>query len=112
MPEAFTKPNQACLGETVSFLAAAAQHGITVMASGSIMQGKASANLPAIVSEVFPGFDTDAQRAIQFARSAPGVGVALVGMRQKAHVEANLAVAEKPPATFEQFMRLFRANEE
>ncbi len=112
MPEAFTKPNQECLGEMVSFLAAAAQHGITVMASGSIMQGKASANLPAIVSEVFPGFDTDAQRAIQFARSAPGVGVALVGMRQKAHVETNLAVAEKPPATFEQFMRLFRANDE
>ncbi len=111
MPEAFAKPNQTCQGESVSFLAAAARYGITVMTSGSILQGKASANLPPVISEVFPGFDTDAQRAIQFTRSAPGVGVALVGMRQKAHVEANLAVAEKPPATFEQFMSLFRSND-
>jgi len=37
--------------------------------------------------------------------------VALVGMRQKAHVESNLAVAEKPPATFEQFMKLFRPGD-
>lgn len=111
MPEAFTKPNQTVRGGKVSFLAAAARLGIGVMTSGSMMQGRVSANLPPVVSEAFPGFDTDAQRAIQFTRSAPGVGVALVGMRQKAHVLENLAVAEKPPATFEEFMTLFRPQE-
>ncbi|MFC1491103.1 aldo/keto reductase [Nitrospinota bacterium] len=111
MSEAFAKPNQQVRGETVSFLAAAAQLDITVMTSGSILQGQAARNLPHVVSEAFPDFETDGQRAIQFTRSAPGVGVALVGMRQKSHVEENLAVAERPPATFDQFMKLFRVDE-
>ncbi len=115
MPEAFSKPNQEVGKEgegekRVSFLAAAARRGLTVMASGSILQGKAAGGLPPVVAEAFPGFDTDAQRAIQFTRSAPGVGVALVGMRQRAHVEENLAAAERPPATFDQFMKLFRPD--
>ena len=108
MPEAFSKPNQKMRGERVCFLAAAAQSGITVMTSGSILQGRVARGLPPAVAEAFPGFETDAQRAIQFTRSAPGVGVALVGMRQKAHVEENMKVARRPPATFEEFIRLFR----
>ncbi|MEK6711839.1 MAG: aldo/keto reductase, partial [Nitrospinota bacterium] len=82
MPEAFSKPNQMANGQRVSFLAAAARNGITVMTSGSILQGRAADGLPPAVGEAFPGFGTDAQRALQFARSAPGVGVALVGMSQ------------------------------
>ncbi len=108
MPEAFSRPNQRVGGETVSFLAAAARLGVSVMASGSILQGRAASGLPPVLAEVFPGFDTDAQRAIQFTRSAPGVGVALVGMRQSAHVEENMAVAGTPPASSDQFKKLFR----
>ncbi len=61
-----------------------------------------------MVGDVFPGFSTDGQRAIQFTRSTPGVAVALVGMRQTAHVAENLEVAKSPPARFEDFIRLFR----
>ena len=85
-----------------------ARNGITVMTSGSILQGRAADGLPPAVGEAFPGFGTDAQRALQFARSAPGVGVALVGMSQKGHVRENMEVAARPPATFEEFVRLFR----
>jgi aryl-alcohol dehydrogenase-like predicted oxidoreductase len=108
LPEAFSKPNQTVRGKRMSFLAAAAHLGVGVMASGSIHQGRMAAGLPLDVAEAFPGLSTDAQRAIQFTRSAPGVTVALVGMRQAAHVEDNLAVAEAAPASFDQFMKLFR----
>jgi aryl-alcohol dehydrogenase-like predicted oxidoreductase len=36
---------------------------------------------------------TDAQRAIAFARSLPGVAVALVGSKSVEHVGENLAAA-------------------
>jgi aryl-alcohol dehydrogenase-like predicted oxidoreductase len=40
-------------------------------------------------------------------RSSPGVTTALVGMRRRAHVEENLALAALPPATDEAYVRLF-----
>lgn len=108
MTEAFSLPNQARGGEMTCFLAAAARSGLTVMTSGSILQGRAARGLPAAVAEAFPGFSTDGQRAIQFTRSAPGVDVALVGMRRLSHVRENMEVARRPPAPFEDFVRLFR----
>jgi len=78
------------------------------MTSASILQSRLARNLPPVLKDHLPNLRTDAQRAIQFTRSAPGVGVALVGMRQKAHVEENMKVARRPPATFEEFIRLFR----
>ncbi len=108
MTEAFSRPNQDQGGEMKSFLAAAAQSGLTVMTSGSMLQGQAAQGLPAVVGETFSGFSTDAQRAIQFTRSAPGVAVALVGMRQISHVLENMEVAKIPPAPFADFIRLFR----
>ncbi|MDA0999286.1 MAG: aldo/keto reductase [bacterium] len=108
MTEAFSLPNQRSRGEEVSFLAAAARRGLTVMASGSILQGAAARGLPPLLGEVFPGFRMDAQRAIQFTRSTPGVGVALVGMRQLGHVKENAEVACRPPVDFDTFMKLFR----
>jgi aryl-alcohol dehydrogenase-like predicted oxidoreductase len=59
------------------------------------------------VARILAGFETDAQRAIQFARSTPGISVALVGMRQKAHVEENLRVARVPPVVMETYFKLF-----
>ena len=50
----------------------------------------------------------DAQRAIQFARSTPGVGTALVGMKGLDHVEENGRVARVPPAAGETIRKLFR----
>jgi hypothetical protein len=42
------------------------------------------------------GLTIDAQRAMQFPRSTPGVTTTLVGMKSVAHVEQNPAVAAIP----------------
>ena len=91
----------------MSLLEAAAEFGITVMASGSLRQAALVSRLPQKVAQAFPGLRTDAQRAIQFTRSTPGVTTALVGMGHAEHVEENLALAKFAPADRDQFMRLF-----
>jgi aryl-alcohol dehydrogenase-like predicted oxidoreductase len=64
--------------------------------------------LPTAIGEAFNGLHSDAQRAIQFTRSTPGITTALVGMKSIAHVEQNLEVAKVPPASIAQFQQLFR----
>lgn len=107
MPEAFTRANQPIAGETVPVLAAAQRLGVHVMASASVYQGQLTRNLPSVVAEYLPGLTTDAQRALQFVRSTPGIGTALVGMKTLAHVEENAKVAATVPMPWEQFGRLF-----
>ncbi len=97
MAEAYGFPNQVLGSQTVPFLEAAKANRIAVFTSASILQSKLSRNLPPVVAETFPGLETDAQRALQFVRSTPGVTAALVGMKKKAHVEENLKVAAVPP---------------
>ena len=109
MPEAFTRANQPVQGELVSVLEAARRLGVYVMASASIHQGQLTKNLPPAVAELLPGFATDAQRALQFVRSTPGIGTALVGMKSVVHVEENAEVAPTPPMPWERFQRFFSA---
>lgn len=111
MPEAITEPNQMVDSDQLSTLMAADRLGITVMCSASILQAKLTHNLPAFVGEALGGLATDAQRAIQFVRSTPGVTTALVGMSQRSHVEENLAVAKVPPASVEDFFKMFSSDE-
>jgi aryl-alcohol dehydrogenase-like predicted oxidoreductase len=113
MPEAFTTPNQTVKGEQqkLSLLEAARALDIAVWASASLLQGRLTARLPDIVNEAMNGLSTDAQRSIQFVRSTPGVNVALVGMKSAAHVAENLETLKRPPAAFDDFMKLFtKAN--
>jgi aryl-alcohol dehydrogenase-like predicted oxidoreductase len=63
--------------------------------------------LPPIVGASLRGLRTDAQRAIQFTRSTPGIDVALVGMSDVSHVEENLEVAKIPPAPVAEYLSLF-----
>ncbi len=107
MPEAFTRANQRVGAETVSVLEAARRLGVFVMASASVYQGQLARNLPPVIAEYLPGLATDAQRALQFVRSTPGIGSALVGMKTLAHVEENAGVAATAPIPWEQFKRLF-----
>ena len=72
MTEAFTLPNQLDNREPVATLEAARKLGLYAMTSASIYQGQLVRNLPPVLSEVLPGLDTDAQRALQFVRSTPG----------------------------------------
>jgi aryl-alcohol dehydrogenase-like predicted oxidoreductase len=101
MVEAFT-------GKPESVLAQAARLGITVIASAPLLQTRVLGQMPEVLPELLPGLATDAQRAIQFTRSTPGIAVALVGMGQPEHVQENLAVARTPPATMEEYLRLYR----
>ena len=107
MTEAFTRANQVMGEETVSLLEAARRLGIYVMASASIYQGQLARNLPPLIGEFLPGLETDAQRALQFVRSTPGVGTGLVGMKQAAHVEENARLMSVPPLPWEEFGKLF-----
>ncbi len=107
MPEALTLGNQTVNGQAMSLLEAANELGVTVMASASMLQARLAAGLPETIAEAFPGLQTDAQRAIQFTRSAPGITTALIGMSQVAHVEENLALAQINPASQQEFLRLF-----
>ncbi len=109
MPEAFTTPNQKVRGEAqaMSLLEAARALGVAVWASASLLQGRLTARLPPVVADAMAGMRTDAQRSIQFVRSTPGVNVALVGMKNTAHVEENLETLKQPPASFDSLMKLF-----
>ncbi|HLQ79180.1 MAG TPA: aldo/keto reductase [Terriglobia bacterium] len=97
MPEAFAHPTQVVDGQPMTILQACRQLGISVMASASMFQNKLSQGLPPVISEHLKGLRTDAQRAIQFVRSTPGIAAGLVGMSRIAHVEEDLEVARIPP---------------
>ena len=107
MPEALVSENHTHGGAQVSLLEAAKALGVTVVASASIMQGKVARDLPERIRQPLGSLSTDAQTAIQFTRSTPGVTTALVGMSRRAHVEENLQLARVPPASAEDYARLF-----
>ena len=111
MPEALTAPNQTVGDDTLAAIEAAGRLGITVMCSASILQAKLAQNLPAFIGAALTGLNTDAQRAIQFVRSTPGVTTALVGMSQRSHVEENLMVARIPPAPLDDWLKMFAEQE-
>ena len=108
MPEAYLVPNQPANGKAVSAFEAAAALGVSVMVSGSILQGQLARNVPIFIREALGGLTTDAQTAIQFVRSTPGVTTALVGMASESHVEENMMVAKSEPSGPENFKSLFK----
>ncbi|HET9868938.1 MAG TPA: aldo/keto reductase [bacterium] len=107
MTEAYGLANQLEDGKRVPLLEAARRNGLAVFTSASILQSKLSRGLPAVVTENFPGLATDAQRAVQFVRSTPGVTAALVGMKRPEHLRENLGVASQAPVGEEAVARLF-----
>jgi aryl-alcohol dehydrogenase-like predicted oxidoreductase len=109
MPQAVAEATQeAGDGRMLSLLELAAAHGMTVMASASLLQGRLAGGLPDPVRAALDhGLHTDAQRALQFTRSAPGLTTALVGMGDSAHAEENCAVAATAPLDAERFRTLF-----
>ncbi|MFN8547512.1 MAG: aldo/keto reductase [Candidatus Eisenbacteria bacterium] len=106
MPEALTQPTQKLHGQRVSFLEAAYALGMLTVTSVPLMQTQILPHLPANFAPAMPELSTGAQRAIQFARSTPGVYAPLVGMKQKAHVVENAEVARHAPMDEESFARL------
>jgi aryl-alcohol dehydrogenase-like predicted oxidoreductase len=90
MPEAARLPTQPLGRKLVPLLEAAEALGVGVVASAPLMQGRLTTGLPNEVHELFPGCTTDAQRALRFTSSLPGVNVVLAGMRRPDHLAENL----------------------
>lgn len=105
MPEAYGLANQGT-GQKKSLLAVAADLGIAIVGSATLHQGKLTHNLPDFVGRIL-GLNSDAENAIQFSRSAPGMTTALVGMGHKEHVAANLKPALVPPTPADEWSKLF-----
>lgn len=110
MTEALTLGNQEVGAQQKTIMEAAGELGIHLIASASLLQGQVAQNLPTFVADAL-GLDNDAERALQFARSAPGITAALVGMSRTSHVEANSQLTTVPLAQLEQFGKLFSRGE-
>jgi aryl-alcohol dehydrogenase-like predicted oxidoreductase len=110
MPEAYALLNQSQGRKKMSLLTAAGHLGIAVMGSASLHQGQLAHGLPDLIGKIL-GMMSDAENSIQFARSAPGITTALIGMGHKEHVSANLRPALVPPAPPEEWTRLFTTQE-
>ncbi len=106
MPEVLAAPTQELGGVVVPLAVAARSLGLGLITSASILQGQLT-RLPPEMAERFPELDSDAQRALQFTRSLPGVTTALVGMSRVEHVRENLALAKVPPASVETVQSFF-----
>jgi aryl-alcohol dehydrogenase-like predicted oxidoreductase len=106
MPEAFVLPVQNDRTRNVSSLEFIRTHGMAAVASASLYQGQLTRDLPAWLAEKI-GMGSDAERALQFARSAPGILAALAGMGKPAHVHENIKTASAPALSSEVFESLF-----
>lgn len=97
MSEALTKANQPVDEEPLTPLEAARKLGLMVFSSASILQGRLASNLPDEIRQDLKSFESDVHRAIQFARSCPGVTTSLVGMSDPDHVTENLELGTREP---------------
>ncbi|MBU2738482.1 aldo/keto reductase [Acidithiobacillus concretivorus] len=108
MPEAYTRFSQVTgQGNIGSTIQAAFQLKLTVMASHTLGKGLlAQEEIPSL-QEGIPELANAAQRAIQFVRSTPGIGVTLVGMSSPLHLADFLAVAKQLPLPKERYLAMF-----
>ncbi len=108
MPEAIQRPTQWIGDASVPPVAAARILGLATVASGSIGQGKVPKMNESLVKWLGEDLADDCRRALQFTRSATGLTSALVGMKQQAHVEANIDVQQRAPLQRPVFELMFR----
>ncbi len=105
--EALMAPTQKIGDREGSLLEAAYEYGVTVFSSVPLMQAKLVGRIAPEMQKRFPGLTTDAQRLLQFARSAPGICAPLVGMSRVQHVDENLKVASVAPLSEDDFNSFF-----
>ena len=91
-----------------SVLDAAQRLGIAAVASATLSQTRVLGQMPERLASRLPDLETNAQRAVQFTRSTPGIAAALVGMSRREHVLENLGVARVTPIPREEYVRLYR----
>jgi len=106
MADAFTARVHPFEGERRSALSVAHTLDLDVFASASLGQGDLADGLPPAVDAELTG-DTATQRAINFARSAPGVTCALVGASDADHVAEDIAAGTFDPLGARAFDAVF-----
>jgi len=106
MPELFALRNQHVGKDPGSMLEIAEKLGVAVVGSATLYQGHLTRDLPPFIGERL-GMASDSANAIQFARSAPGLACALIGMSRREHVQKNLEVAAHPPTPPADWEKLF-----
>ena len=106
MADAFTCRAHEFGGERRSVLAVAQEFGLDVFASASLAQGDLLTGIPPAVDAELTG-ETPAQRAINFARSAPAITCALVGASDPAHVDEDVAAGTFDPLGARAFDAVF-----
>jgi aryl-alcohol dehydrogenase-like predicted oxidoreductase len=106
MAGAFGLANQEWHGEKMSVMKLAASAGVAVVGSATLHQGQLTRSLPEFVAAAL-GMANDAENAIQFSRSAPGITTSLIGMGRSEHVRRNLVPALQPTAPAERWSKLF-----
>jgi len=108
MTEAFTRFSQATgKGNVASSIQAAHQLGVYVMASHTLGKGLLATQCADGVAAALASLGNDAQRAIQFNRSTPGIGTSLVGISDPAHLDDLLAVARRTPLPRAEYLKLY-----
>ncbi|EMA15746.1 aldo/keto reductase [Haloarcula marismortui] len=106
MADAFTVESHDGAEGPQSALWFAHEAGLDVFTSASIMQGQLAAELPDDVAAKISG-ETSAQRAINFARSAPGVTCSLVGTGSVEHARENVDAGRYEPLGADAFDAVF-----
>lgn len=99
LQDAATINSQIVKGKRMPLLSAAQQLGISVVASASLMQASLCKGLAEETRNSFMEIGknaTDAQCALQFVRTTPGIVTGLAGMRTWSHVEENAAILPCP----------------
>lgn len=109
MLEGFTRFNTATgQGNVASPLQAAHQLEIFMIGSHTLLKGHLARASTDIVAQQLASLPNDAQRALQFNRSTPGLGVSLVGLSTPEHLDDLLAVAALPPLERKAYLSMYR----
>jgi aryl-alcohol dehydrogenase-like predicted oxidoreductase len=108
MTEGFTRFSQATgQGNFASSIQAAHQLRAYVMASHTLGKGLLARQCADGVAQALADLANDAQRAMQFNRSTPGIGTSLVGITDPAHLDDLLAVARRAPLPRAEYLKLY-----
>lgn len=110
MPEAWMMANQRFGANLVPVLNLIDRTNMIGVASASLSQARLTGPLPEFLDPYFDKLPKSSQRAIQFARSIPGITTALVGMKNTAHVAENLLPATVPPLSEGDLVLMFQKS--
>lgn len=107
MVEGFALACQTVEGRTVAPFDAARALGLQVVTSVPLLQTKLLKSFPPFLAEGLRQYGSNAERAIQFSRSIPGVNTVLVGMCDPLHVAENMTLAHHDPLSESDLYALF-----